>query len=50
MLRLAAIFLLGLPDYDVSAWCGLLAPAGTPEPIIHDVHQQVKKALQSREV
>jgi tripartite-type tricarboxylate transporter receptor subunit TctC len=39
-----------LRDYDVSAWYGLLAPAGTPQPIIQAVHQQVKKALQAREV
>ena len=37
----------GLPDYDVSAWYGLLAPAGTPRPIIETVQQQVRKALQS---
>jgi tripartite-type tricarboxylate transporter receptor subunit TctC len=37
----------GLPDYDVSAWYGLLAPAGTPRPIIQAVQQQVRKALQS---
>lgn len=37
----------GFPDYDVSAWYGLLAPAGTPRPIILAVQQQVRKALQS---
>jgi tripartite-type tricarboxylate transporter receptor subunit TctC len=40
----------GLPNYDVSAWYGLLAPAGTPQPIVRAVHQQVKQALQSKEV
>ena len=40
----------GLPDYDVNAWYGLLAPAGTPRSIVTAVHRQVKKALQSREV
>jgi tripartite-type tricarboxylate transporter receptor subunit TctC len=39
-----------LRDYDVSAWYGLLAPAGTPRPIIHAVYHQVMKALQSRSV
>ena len=37
----------GLPDYDVSAWYGILAPAGTPRPLIQAVHLQVTKALQS---
>jgi len=36
-----------LRDYDVSAWYGLLAPAGTPRAIILSVQQQVRKALQS---
>jgi tripartite-type tricarboxylate transporter receptor subunit TctC len=40
----------GLPNYDVSAWYGLLAPAGTPQPLVRAVHQQLKKALQSKEV
>jgi tripartite-type tricarboxylate transporter receptor subunit TctC len=39
-----------LRDYDVNAWYGLLAPSATPQPIIQAVHQQVKKALQSRAV
>lgn len=39
-----------LRDYDVSAWYGLLAPAGTPRPIIQSIHQQVKLALQARDV
>lgn len=39
-----------LRDYDVSAWYGLLAPAGTSRPIIHAVYQQVRKALQSQGV
>jgi len=37
----------GFPDYDVSAWYGLLAPAGTPRPIIQAVQLQVTKSLQS---
>jgi tripartite-type tricarboxylate transporter receptor subunit TctC len=39
-----------LRDYDVSAWYGMLAPAGTPRPIIQTINQQVKKALQARDV
>src|SRR3546814_8100957 len=26
----------GLPAYDVQSWFGLLAPAGTPRPIVED--------------
>ncbi len=37
----------GFPDYDVSAWYGLLAPAGTPRPIIQAVQLQVTKSLRS---
>jgi tripartite-type tricarboxylate transporter receptor subunit TctC len=39
-----------LRDYDVSAWYGLLAPAGTPRPIMQSVNQEVSKALQARSV
>lgn len=39
-----------LRDYDVSAWYGLLAPAGTPPPIMRAVSQEVSKALQARSV
>ncbi|MGH8617583.1 MAG: tripartite tricarboxylate transporter substrate binding protein [Burkholderiales bacterium] len=35
----------GLPDYDVSAWYGLLAPAGTPKPIIDKINREVKATL-----
>jgi tripartite-type tricarboxylate transporter receptor subunit TctC len=37
----------GFPDYDVNAWYGMLAPAGTPRAIVQAVQQQVAKALQS---
>jgi tripartite-type tricarboxylate transporter receptor subunit TctC len=40
----------GFPNYDVNAWYGVLAPAGTPPRIVAAVYAQVKKALQSREV
>jgi tripartite-type tricarboxylate transporter receptor subunit TctC len=35
----------GLPGYSVSAWKGLMAPAGTPRPIIDKLHNAVVKAL-----
>jgi tripartite-type tricarboxylate transporter receptor subunit TctC len=35
----------GLPGYDVTTWHGLVAPAGTPRPIIDRLHAEVVKAL-----
>ncbi len=37
----------GFPDYDVSAWNGLLAPAGTPDEVIHRLHAAVAKVAGS---
>ena len=39
----------GFADYDVAAWNGLLAPAGTPDDIIAKLHADVVKAAQSGE-
>ncbi|HYF18801.1 MAG TPA: tripartite tricarboxylate transporter substrate binding protein [Ramlibacter sp.] len=33
----------GLAGYDVSAWNGLLAPAGTPDDIVNRIHASVTK-------
>jgi tripartite-type tricarboxylate transporter receptor subunit TctC len=35
----------GVPDVDVSNWTALLAPAGTPQPIIDKLHQAVVEIL-----
>ncbi len=40
----------GLPGYDVSAWYGLLAPAGTPRAIIDRLNREVRKALQAPDI
>jgi tripartite-type tricarboxylate transporter receptor subunit TctC len=43
----------GVPDYDVTTWYALWAPAGTPPEIIAKMQQEVAKALatpQLREV
>ena len=40
----------GLPGYEVTAWFGLAAPAGTPAEIIRRLNAEVLKALQSREL
>lgn len=34
---------LGLPNFDVSAWTGLLAPAGTPDAIINRLNAETLK-------
>lgn len=35
----------GLPDYDLEIWLGLMAPAGTPEPILAKIHKTVTEIL-----
>jgi tripartite-type tricarboxylate transporter receptor subunit TctC len=35
----------GLPGYEVIGWYALLAPAGTPQPILTNVHADVAAAL-----
>jgi tripartite-type tricarboxylate transporter receptor subunit TctC len=40
----------GFPDYDVSLWFGMWAPAGTPPAIVQKLNTQVASALQNAEV
>jgi tripartite-type tricarboxylate transporter receptor subunit TctC len=40
----------GLPDYEAGGWSGILAPAGTPEPIIRQLNQHVVQALESEDL
>ena len=40
----------GLPGYEVFAWNGLLAPAGTPKAVIAQLNEELKKALQLPQV
>ena len=40
----------GLPGYDVVAWFGMLAPAGTPPAIINRLQSEAKRALNTLEV
>jgi tripartite-type tricarboxylate transporter receptor subunit TctC len=35
----------GMPGFDVPIWFGLMAPTGTPQPIINRLHQQTVRAL-----
>jgi tripartite-type tricarboxylate transporter receptor subunit TctC len=40
----------GLPDYEVVAWFGLFAPAGTPRPIVDRLHREAVAALRTPEM
>lgn len=40
----------GLPGFDVSAWFGLAAPAGTPAKVIDDLSAAVRKVLTNPQV
>ena len=40
----------GLPDYTPIAWQGVLAPAGTPKPILEKLSAAMQKACQSPEL
>lgn len=40
----------GLPGYEVFAWNGLLAPAGTPPAVVARLNEEMKKALNLPEV
>ena len=40
----------GLPGYEVFAWNGLLAPAGTPKAVVASLSEELKKALQLPQV
>ncbi|MFG1478344.1 tripartite tricarboxylate transporter substrate binding protein [Xanthobacter sp. V4C-4] len=40
----------GVPDVLASAWFGLLAPAGTPEPVLEALNRELAKAFADPEV
>src|SRR5438876_11305055 len=40
----------GLPGFEVTSWYGLVAPAGTPGPIVDRLHAEIAKALATAEV
>jgi tripartite-type tricarboxylate transporter receptor subunit TctC len=42
---LPAVAEFGLSGFDVTVWLGLMAPAGTPDPIIRRLHLESNKAL-----
>ncbi len=40
----------GMPGYEASGWYAVLAPAGTPQPIIARLHRELQNALSERDV
>jgi tripartite-type tricarboxylate transporter receptor subunit TctC len=40
----------GVPGYDVRSWAGLMAPAGTPKPVIDKLNAETLKSLQLPQV
>jgi tripartite-type tricarboxylate transporter receptor subunit TctC len=41
---------VGLPQLEMSAWMGVFAPAGTPEPIVNRLNAEIAKAMNAREM
>ena len=40
----------GVPGYEAYVWMGLLAPKGTPQPIVDKIHRELMPVLASAEV
>ena len=41
---------LGFGDFTSNSWFGLIAPAGTPEPVVKKMSEEVKKALDEADI
>ena len=40
----------GMPEYKVNGWFALLAPAGTPKPIVERLNKEMKAAVEDPQV
>jgi tripartite-type tricarboxylate transporter receptor subunit TctC len=40
----------GMPDFDTSLWIGLVAPAGTPRPVIETLAGAARQAMHAPDV
>jgi tripartite-type tricarboxylate transporter receptor subunit TctC len=40
----------GLSGFDINTWFGVLAPAGTPAPVVSRLNEEIRRALQSPDV
>jgi tripartite-type tricarboxylate transporter receptor subunit TctC len=39
-----------LPGFDLSAWYGIVGPAGLPEPVVQRLHDEIRKAMASPDI
>jgi tripartite-type tricarboxylate transporter receptor subunit TctC len=39
-----------LPGFDLSAWYGIVGPAGLPEPVVQRLHQEIRNAMASPDI
>jgi tripartite-type tricarboxylate transporter receptor subunit TctC len=37
----------GVPNYEASSWFGIVAPAGTPQPIVERLHREIAAAVRT---
>ena len=40
----------GVPDYNMGAWLGFVAPKGTPDAIVKRLHDEINKAVRDPEI
>jgi len=40
----------GVPGYESTIWLGIMAPAGTPKPIVDKLNAEINKAINRPEV
>jgi len=40
----------GVPNFELTGWLGLFAPAGTPRPIVDRLYAEMKKVLSINEI
>ena len=40
----------GVPGYEANNWWGVMAPAGTPQPIIDRIYKDIQEVLKSPEL
>jgi tripartite-type tricarboxylate transporter receptor subunit TctC len=40
----------GIPDYNATIWIGVMAPAGTPKPIVETLNREINKILSRPEI
>jgi tripartite-type tricarboxylate transporter receptor subunit TctC len=40
----------GLPAFETSLWYGMMAPAGTPAPVVQRLNQAINKILREKEI